>query len=256
LIVHDRQLVDDPELLRAAGAVALLALENAELDAAWKDSLRALAESRARLVRASDKERRKLERDLHDGAQQRLLAALIRVSTADELAGGSPELKRQLTATRVELERAIEELRDLARGIYPTVLSEVGLGGALRSLVLRSPERMTVQATNQRFAPETEAAFYYCCLEAIQNALKHAGPDAQISIRLFTSDGELRLEVSDTGPGFDISMPHAGVGLQSMQDRLGAVSGHVEIRSQPGRGTVVTASVAIDDGSLLLTQAH
>jgi signal transduction histidine kinase len=115
---------------------------------------------------------------------------------------------------------------------------------------------MTVQATNQRFAPETEAAFYYCCLEAIQNALKHAGPDAQISIRLFTSDGELRLEVSDTGPGFDISMPHAGVGLQSMQDRLGAVSGHVEIRSQPGRGTVVTASVAIDDGSLLLTQAH
>jgi signal transduction histidine kinase len=241
-VIHDRQLVDDPELLRAAGVVALLALENAELDAAWKESLHALGESRARLTRASDKERRKLERDLHDGAQQRLLAALIRLSSADELAGESPELKRQITSTRVELEAAIEELRDLARGIYPTVLSEVGLGGALRSLALRSPEGVTVRATNRRFAPETEAAFYYCCLEAVQNALKHAGQEATTSIRLFTADGELRLEVRDTGAGFDPSVPQAGVGLQNMQDRLGAVGGHVKVRSHPGRGTVVSAS--------------
>jgi signal transduction histidine kinase len=248
MIVHDRQLVDDPELLRAAGAVALLALENAELDAAWKESLRALADSRARLSRASDKERRKLERDLHDGAQQRLLAALLRLSTVDELAGQSPELTRQLTATRVELETAIEELRDLARGIYPTVLAEVGLAGALQSVALRSPERITVRATNRRFAPETEAAFYYCCLEAVQNALKHAGPDAHTTIRVFTDGRELKLEVRDSGNGFDPDAPNDGTGLQSMHDRLGAVGGHIEITSELGRGTVMTARAPLATG--------
>jgi len=246
-IVHDQQLSEDPELLEAAGTVALLALENAELDAAWKDSLNALAESRARLTRASDNERLKLERDLHDGAQQRLLAALIRLSSVDELAGESPELTRQLTATRVELETAIDELRDLARGIYPTVLAEVGLGGALRSVALRSPERITVQTTNRRFAPETEAAFYYCALEAVQNALKHAGADAHTSIRLYATDGELLLEVRDTGPGFDPNLPHDGIGLQSMQDRLAAVGGHIEIRSHPGSGTLVTAKALLTE---------
>jgi signal transduction histidine kinase len=228
--------------------VALLALENAELDAAWKESLRALADSRTRLSRASDKERRKLERDLHDGAQQRLLAALLRLSTVDELAGQSPELTRQLTATRVELETAIEELRDLARGIYPTVLAEVGLAGALQSVALRSPERITVQATNCRFAPETEAAFYYCCLEAVQNALKHAGPDAHTTIRVFTDGRELKLEVRDSGNGFDPDAPNDGTGLQSMHDRLGAVGGHIEITSELGRGTVMTARAPLATG--------
>jgi signal transduction histidine kinase len=253
-IIHDQQLVDDPELLRAAGAVALLALENAELDAAGKDSLRALADSRSRLTRASDEERRKLERDLHDGAQQHLLAGLIRLSWAEELAGDSPpELKRQLTATRVELETAIAELRDLARGIYPTVLAETGLGGALRSVSLHSPNRITVKATNRRFAPDLEAALYYCCLEAIQNALKHAGPEAQISIRLFTTDRELRLDVRDTGPGYNPAGQRDGLGLRNMQDRLGAVGGHVEIRSQPGRGTVVTAGAPLGNPPHLVT---
>jgi signal transduction histidine kinase len=143
-IVHDRQLSDDPELLRAAGAVALLALENAELDAAWNESLNALADSRARLTRAGDEERRKLERDLHDGAQQQLLAALIGLSSAQELAGESPELKQQLAVARANLETAVDELRDLAHGIYPSVLAETGLAGALRSVAIRSPERVTV----------------------------------------------------------------------------------------------------------------
>ena len=250
-IVHDQQLVDDPELLRAAGAVALLALQNAELDAAWKDSVSALADSRARLTRASDTERRKLERDLHDGAQQRLLAALIRLSAVDELTGDTGEVQRQVAAARAELETAIDELRDLARGIYPTVLAEIGLAGALQSVALRSPERVTVQATDQRFAPELEVAFYYCCLEAVQNALKHAGSEAHTSIRLSTTDHELRLEVRDTGPGFDPTARHDGLGLQSMQDRLGAVGGRVEIGSRVGRGTVVTARAPIASRSNL-----
>ena len=248
-IVHDKQLSDDPELLRAAGAVALLALENAELDAAWRESMRALAESRARLTKASDNERRKLERDLHDGAQQRLLAALLRLSSANELADDIPDLKRRLTATQAELEAAIQELRDLAHGIYPIVLAEVGLAGALRGLAMHSPERVTVNATERRFAPEIEAAFYYCCLEAVQNAFKHAGPQAQTRVRVFTEGHELILEVRDSGAGFDPAAPHDGMGLQGMSDRLGAVGGHVEIRSQPGLGTAVKASAPIDTRS-------
>jgi signal transduction histidine kinase len=255
-IVHDQQLVDDPELLRAAGAVALLSLENAELDAAWKDSLRELSDSRARLTRASDQERRKLERDLHDGAQQRLLAALIRVSAAGELVTDTPELTRQLAAARFDLEAAIDELRDLARGLYPTILAQVGLAGALRSLTLRSPQPITIKATSRRFAAETEAALYYCCLEAVQNALKHAGPEVRVSIRLFiTDDSEVRLEVRDTGPGFDPATAHDGIGLQSMRDRLGAVGGHFEVRSRLGCGAVVSASIPVDSAAQPDTRA-
>jgi len=241
VILHDRQLADDPELLQAAGTVALLALENATLEAGWAASLRDLADSRARLTKASDRERRKLERDLHDGAQQRLLAALIRLSSADEAASEDPELQRQLTATRRELEAAIEELRDLARGIFPSVLSQVGLAGALRAVVLRARDHITVTATDKRFPPETEAAFYFCCLEAVQNAFKHAGPGAQISIHLFMRGEELHLEVRDTGSGFDAAAAKRGFGLQSMQDRLGAVEGRIEIESHPGAGTLVSA---------------
>lgn len=113
-----------------------------------------------------------------------------------------------------------------------------------------------MRATNRRFAPETEAAFYYCCLEAVQNALKHGRPEAQISIRLFTTDRELRLEVRDTGPGFNPAARREGLGLQNMQDRIGAVEGHVEIRSQPGRGTVVTATAPVDNRSHVVTHAQ
>lgn len=240
-IMHDRQLTEDPELLRAAGAVALLALENTELDAASKASLQALTASRTRLTNVSDRERQRLEHDLHDGAQQRLLAALIRLASADELAGDNADLRNQLNVTRTELETAIGELRDLARGLYPTLLTEVGLAGALRAVARRSPDRVTVQATEQRFSAELEAAFYYCCLEAVQNALKHAGPSAHTTIRLLTTGDELRLEVRDNGPGFDLTAPRAGLGLQSMQDRLGAVGGRAEIISAPGRGTQVIA---------------
>jgi signal transduction histidine kinase len=246
-IIHDKQLVEDPELLRAAGGVSLLALENAELDAAWKDSLRALAASRTRLAKASDQERQKLERDLHDGAQQRLLAALIRLSLADELAGDNPALRKQLTATATELNVAIDELRDLAHGLYPAELADRGLPGALRAIARRASGRITVTASEQRFSPEIETAFYYCSLEAVQNALKHAGPLAQTSIALFTTGVDLHLEVRDTGPGFDPTRAHQGIGLQSMQDRLHAVGGQVEVVSTPGRGTVVVAAAPVGD---------
>lgn len=245
-IVHDAQLAEDPELLRAAATVALLAAEHAELEGSWKKSLRALADSRAQIARAGDAERRKLERDLHDGAQQRLLAALIRVSSARELAAESPKLRATLTQLGLELEEAVEELRELARGIYPAVLADLGLAEAIRTIALRAAGAVTLEGIgNNRFSPEVEAAFYCCCLEAIQNASKHAGTDVHISIRLSADDRELHLEVCDDGRGFDTSNAEEGVGLQSMRDRIGAVGGMVEIVSRPERGTRVVAAVPV-----------
>jgi signal transduction histidine kinase len=246
-IVHDEQLADDPELLRAAGAVALLALENAELELAWKESLRHLADSRERLTRASDRERRKLERDLHDGAQQRLVATIVRISIASELATDKPDLHSQLTQARQELEEAIHQLRELAHGIYPTELADYGLAGALRAIPRRLPAEVSVsEASDRRFRSEIEAALYYCCLEAVQNVTKHAGPNAHATIRLHVDSDELRLEVSDNGPGFDLTSASGGMGLQNMRDRLGAIGGHTEIISKPGRGTLVKAAVPLN----------
>jgi len=245
-IIHDAQLSEDPELLQAAGAVALLTLENTELDAAWKEALHELRGSRARITRAGDRERRKLERDLHDGAQQRLLAALLRLSMADELADGSSELHVRLERAGTEVQRAIDELRELAHGIYPTVLASSGLGGAIRSLARRSPGNVTVTALHARKYPaEIETALYYCCLEAVQNATKHAGEGTPITIRLGETRGQLHLEVHDNGPGFDPGAASEGVGLENMRDRVGAVGGHVQITSHPGSGTTVTATTSV-----------
>jgi signal transduction histidine kinase len=242
-IVHDKQLSEDPELLQAAGAVALLALENAELDTAWKQSLDELADSRARLVSVGARERRRLERDLHDGAQQRLVAASINLSLAGELTDGHPELHERVSEAGSEVEEALAELRELAHGIYPQALGRWGLARALEVLAARYPGRVELTlVTTARFPPEVEAAMYYCCTEAVQNASKHAGPTAHVSIRLYATADRLHLEVRDNGPGFDVAAAHDGIGLQNMRDRLGAVHGSVEIISQPGQGTLVAAT--------------
>jgi signal transduction histidine kinase len=249
-IVHDAQLSEDPELLQAAGAVALLAWENAELDWAWKESLGELADSRARLVSAGDRERRKLERDLHDGAQQRLVAASIDLSLAGELADAESDLHERVSAATSEVEEALAELRQVAHGIYPPALGRWGLARAFEPLAGRYPGKVTViEADPGRFPSELEAAFYYCCLEAVQNAVKHAGPDAHITIRLYTDPGRLHLEVRDDGCGFNPAGAHDGIGLQNMRDRLGAVGGRVEISSHPGQGTLVAAAAPIRDPS-------
>jgi signal transduction histidine kinase len=246
-IVHDRQLSEDPELLQAAGAVALLALENAELDLAWKESVRELADSWTRIAKASDRERRKLERDLHDGAQQRLLGVLLRLSTASELTTENPDLHSQFTRAERELEEAIGELREPAHGIYPTILADRGLAGALHAISRRFPANVSVtEASHRRFPPEIEAAFYYCCLEAIQNATKHAGPDAHTTIRLHADSHELHLDVSDNGSGFDLASAPSGMGLQNMRDRLDAIGGHTEILSSRGYGTLVRAAAPLN----------
>ena len=184
-IVHDAQLAEEPELLQAAGAIVLLVQENAELDAAWKRSLAELRDSRSRIVAASERERRKLERDLHDGAQQRLVSLRIRLAIASEQAVGDPGARSTLAELEGELDESIEELRDLAHGIFPSLLSDRGLLPALRAVGRRGPRAIEVTGRRiGRYPPEIESAVYYCCLEALQNATKHAGPAARIAAKL------------------------------------------------------------------------
>ena len=184
-IIHDAQLAEDPELVHAAGAVALLAQENAELEQAWTDSLRQLRESRARIAAAGEVERRALERDLHDGAQQQLTAVLLKLALVGELLPAGSVAQVRLAGLECELEQTLEELRRLAHGIYPVPLAEAGIVGALEAVAKRSGGAIDVVGHGiGRYPPEVESAVYYCCLEAVQNATKHGGPGVGITIRL------------------------------------------------------------------------
>jgi signal transduction histidine kinase len=224
-----------------------LALENAELKVALRQSRRELVDAHARITRASDEGRRQLERDLHDGAQQRLTAIAIKLGLAQE-AALDQDLARQLESISADLEVAIDELRDLACGIYPAVLSDHGLVAAVRALAIRAPMPVGVidEGIGRRSAP-VEVAVYFCTLEAVQNAIKHAGGDATVTVILGRGpSGDVQFEVTDDGVGMTLPTRPAGMGLISMRDRIGAVGGELEILSAPGRGTSVRGTVPDD----------
>jgi signal transduction histidine kinase len=251
-LVHDAQLDDAPELLHAAGAVALLAAENAELDAAWNDALQELQRSRARIVRAADAERRRLERDLHDGVQQRLTAIMIEFGLVADIAPTASEVAARLATISDHLEEALDELRDIAHGLYPPILGMSGLPAALERLRLGGDVHITVDAAGVgRHAMEIESAVYYCCSEAVQNAIKHAAHATRVSVTLHEDDDELTFKVSDDGDGFDASTARGGLGLQNMRDRIGALYGRLSVVSEPLRGTVVTGSIPLQPGYTL-----
>jgi signal transduction histidine kinase len=238
-VVHDAQLSEDPELLGAAAEIALLAVEHAKLEAAQMESLRELAESRARLVNASDRERRKLERDLHDGAQARLTSIRIRLDVARETAADGP-LSEELDAIRLDATAAIDELRALSHGIYPTVLRSMGLVAALRSLAMRGTIPITVADEGiGRLAAAVEAAIYFCCAEGVQNAMKHAGADATVMISLGRDKDGIHFAIADDGVGMPEPPVGKGDGLIGMRDRIGAVGGELEISSVVGGGTAL-----------------
>ena len=245
-IDYDAQLADDPELLRAAGAVALLAAENAELDAAWNNALQDLRQSRARIVAARDTERRKIERDLHDGVQQELVAVRMQLELASESAGGDGSIRDELHEIGGSVEHAMHELRGIAHGLSPPVLIKRGVRAALKQALHRSAVPVAFSATEiTRYPAEVESAVYYCCLEAIQNATKHGGPDVKVSVTLLDDGDELRFEVTDDGTGFDPADAHGGMGLQNIRDRVGAIEGRVSFISAVGAGTVVAASIPL-----------
>jgi signal transduction histidine kinase len=244
-IVHDEQLNDDPELVEAAAAVALLVAENAQLDAAWTEALQELRRSRARLVRAADDERRKLERDLHDSAQQRLISIKLRLEIAAAAGDLSEQGRRELLEIRQAVDAALAEVREVAHGLYPPLLSASGLPTALRRFHEHATLKPEVTAEGVgRYPPEIESAVYYCCLEAIQNATKHGGRGVRVSVALAEEDGQLAFRVVDDGPGFVLGDVR-GLGLQNMEDRLGALGGQVTITTAPGGGTTVSGSVPV-----------
>src|SRR5262249_53086303 len=164
-LVHDPTLRDEPRLVEAAAAAARLALENARLQAEVRAQLAKVSASRARIVAAADEQRRRIERDLHDGAQQRLVALALDLRSGQRRLGADidPEVERILAAAVDELQLAVAELRELARGIYPRILTEDGLAAALESLADRTPVPITITATEERLSPELEAAAYFLC---------------------------------------------------------------------------------------------
>jgi signal transduction histidine kinase len=200
--------------------------------------------SRARIVAAGDEARRRLERDLHDGAQQRLVVGLLTLRSALARAEGTPAV--DLIAEALEhVERGLDELRELARGIHPAVLSERGLGPAVESFAARSPVPVELHVTNERVAPAVEAAIYFTVGEALTNVAKYAEATAA-RVEVAVRDRALCTEISDDGVG-GASMTR-GSGLRGLADRLDAIGGTLEVESPKGGGTRVRASVPIPAG--------
>lgn len=243
---------DDRVLTELARQVGL-ALHNVQLDSALQESLENLKlanedlrASRSRIVATADAERRKIERNLHDGAQQHLVALAVNLRLAKDMLDDDPgSAAEMLDALGNAVRDTIQELRDLAHGIYPPLLMDSGLPEALRAAATRSPLAVGVAADGLgRYPSEVEAAIYFCCLEALQNAAKHA-PDAEVRIEVAEQDGVLRFRVADDGPGFDPAVATAGHGFTNMSDRLGAIGGTVEWQSAPGAGTTIAGAVPL-----------
>jgi signal transduction histidine kinase len=211
---------------------------------------RELRESRARVVAAADAARRRVERDLHDGAQQRLVLVGLKLGLVRRMVEADPAAVAALDELRQELDRALAELRELAHGLYPQLLESEGLAGALREAASRSPIATAFSGDGvRRYPPEVETAVYFCCLEALQNAGKHAGHDAHASISLAGDADALRFEVADDGRGFETTNGHpAGAGLQNMADRIGALGGELRVTSRPGAGTTVSGTIPVEAG--------
>jgi signal transduction histidine kinase len=236
----EQKLLDD--LAHQAGLV----LKNVGLTGELLARLEDLRASRQRLVAAQDEERRKLERNLHDGAQQNLVAIKIKLGLAAMLTDKDPDRARQAIAElKDDTDEALSTLRDLARGIYPPLLADQGLLAALQAQARKATLPVTVEAEGLgRYPQDIEAAVYFCCLEAMQNIQKYAGA-GRATIRLREADGDLSFEVEDDGAGFDAATQKKGSGLQSMEDRLDAVGGTLELRSSPGHGTTLTARLPL-----------
>jgi signal transduction histidine kinase len=248
-VVHDPALAPDTALIAVAATYGLMVLENTHLINELRTSLDRLSESESRSAAAARHERERIERDLHDGAQQRLVALRMNLALlAERLNGDSPDRAGELAALGVQVEQTIDDVRSLAHEPYPEMLARVGLAEALRSAATGAPVPTRVVGHEiGRFEPAVETTAYFSCLEAVQNAVKHAHGASQITIILSVDDA-LRFEVRDDGVGFPREGPGHGAGLANITERVAAVGGELTIDSAPGRGTSVVGVIPIGLG--------
>ncbi len=243
IILHDASLVEDPGLVGAVAAAARLAIDNERLSSALEAQLAEVRDSRVRIVEGADAERRRIERDLHDGAQQRLVAIAISLRMLGDSLGpkASPEVAREIDAASTELRAAIEELRELARGLDPPLLREAGLRAAIEALAERMhiPVSLDLQL-DERLARSVETTCYFVVAEALANVAKHA--DAKkVSVGLWKAGGALFVKVRDDGRGG--ADPAAGSGLRGLADRVAAIDGHLAISAAVEGGTLLEAQI-------------
>jgi signal transduction histidine kinase len=242
VLIHDKVLEHEPQLVRLTASAASLALEHARLQAEVQAQLEQVRASRARIVEAGDAERRRLERDLHDGAQQRLVTLSLALAMArDRAAQADPALGALLESASKEAREAIAELRELARGIHPAVLTQTGLAGAVEALAERSPVPVTItEVPPRRFPAAVEATAYFVVSEALANVAKHSRASAaRVTIRMLSD--RLVVTVSDDGTGG--AAPNGGSGLRGLSDRVAAAGGRLHIDSPPGAGTRLEADL-------------
>ncbi len=241
VLVHDPLLeVEDPGLVEAVGNAARLALENERLAAEVRAQLEEVRASRVRIVEAADAERRRVERDLHDGAQQRLVALAMRLQVAKQ---STPEASALLDQATTELETAIGEVRGLARGVHPTILTETGLAAAIDALAERTAIPVVVDVVERRFDATVEATAYFVVAEALTNVVRYAKADgARVTVR--ETDDQLVVEVADDGWGG--ADPSAGSGLRGLDDRIAAIGGRLGVTSPVGGGTTVRAELPVE----------
>jgi signal transduction histidine kinase len=242
VICHDASLDNEPELVQAVGAAASLALENERLNAELRARVEELRASRARIVQAADEERRRLERDLHDGAQQRLVSLALNLRLAGSKLETDPAgAAALLEETASELGEATTELRELARGLHPAVLSDRGLRPALEALAGRAPVPVELgEPPAERLPAAVESASYFVVAEALTNVARYANAShAEVSVS--RSNGQVEVEIRDDGVGG--ADPAAGSGLRGLADRVAALDGRLEVESPRGAGTTIRAVI-------------
>jgi len=235
----DPALVYDPELVASATTATLVAIEGGRLEGELRASLR-------RLVDVGDHERRRIERDLHDSAQQRLLALRVRLDLAGETLARDPTEQEIVDELSREVDAAIEDIRELARGVYPPTLAAHGPAAAISAVIRRSGLRAVVRfGALPRLPDPIERTIYFCCLEGLQNVAKHAGPDATATVRMHLDGRWVEFAVEDDGVGFSPGDVLPGAGLDNLADRVASHGGTLHVESEPGAGTRVTGRIEI-----------
>jgi signal transduction histidine kinase len=238
-LIHDPAIAEERELVASVGAATSLALENERLQAEVRAQLEEVRASRARIVAAGDAERRRVERDLHDGAQQRLVTLALILEMAHERAAGEPDLEGLLEKARHELDGGLTELRELARGLHPVALDE-GLAGAIESLSERVPLPIDVEVPSERYPATVEATAYFVVAEALTNVVRYAEAD-RARVAIVRSGDSLVVEVADDGVGG--ADPARGSGLRGLGDRVATAGGCLTLTSLPGDGTILRAEI-------------